>query len=435
MEPPVRRTAGSAPRRFIPSAYLQSSRARPRWGSGSKARGSFHGELMRLSSPSSVTPAGVLIVGAIIFTAMGLTNAACGPALPELARKTATSLAGIGTLLSALYFGAVAGQLVAGPISDRVAPRPVIVAGMLAISGGALGIALCPTLELLLAAAAIAGLGFGALDVATNLLVAAVFAERRAAALNLVAMFYGAGSVGGPALAAVSLKQLGSAIPVLWVSAGVGVAGLLLASCMPSSRLLQADAEGPRPRPVYRDPLVLALGLLLLLYVGIENGVGAWTTTYLVRTTSASAPTGALLASGYWLALTLGRAIGAALSQRLRDVRLLRISLVGAVAFGLLLVLSVGHLLFTAIAVLGMGLCFGPISPIILAVTTRAARHAPGAGISLVSAISSAGAMLMPWAQGALLERVSPGASVALSAAVTAAMLSVEIAIVIKARL
>jgi fucose permease len=44
----------------------------------------------------------------------------------------------------------------------------------------------------------------------------------------------------------------------------------------------------------------------LLIYVGAENGAGGWVTTYLTQTTSLAAATAALVASVFWLALTLG---------------------------------------------------------------------------------------------------------------------------------
>lgn len=389
---------------------------------------------MRSPSRPPLAPTGVLVIGAILFTAIGLTAAAFGPALPELAQKTGASLTGIGALVSTFYFGSVTSLLASGVISDRIGQRPLLAAGMIALSSGALGISLSPTLGLVLAAGALAGLGFGTLLVSTNLLVAAAFTEGRASALNFVAVFGGVGSFCSPAIAAASLKQIGSAIPVFWACAFVAIAALPMVGRLPSSPAQPAEDAGEQPRPAYRDPLVLATGLLLFLCVGVENDIGAWTATYLGRTASAPAATAALLTSGYWLALTVGRAIGAALGRRIQDVTLLRLCLAGAAGFGLLLALSVGQLGMTSAAVLGLGLCIGPLFPTTVAVTTRAVRSAPGAAISLISAMGHGGAMVLPWLGGTLLERVSPAASVAMVAAVTATTLLLHMAISVMAR-
>jgi MFS transporter, FHS family, glucose/mannose:H+ symporter len=394
-----------------------------------------HGERMRPSSRSSLAPSFVLIVGALLFTAIGWSNAAFGPTLPELAQKSGASLTSIGGLVSAFYFGSVASQLAAGRLSDRIGQRPLVAAGMLTLSGGALGLALSPTPVSLFAAAFIAGLGFGTLLVVTNLLVAAAFPEhRRAAALNFVAVFGGVGSFCSPALAAASLAEFKTAIPVFWVSALISALALPVVGRLPSFQVAPAEAISGLTRPVYRDPLVLSVGLLLFLCVGVENSIGALTPTYLSRTTSASEANATYLTSGYWLALALGRFLAALLGRRMPDISLLRLCLAGSAGFGLLLSLSVGHLVLSTIAMLGLGLCIGPLYPTTIAVTTRGARHAPGAAIGLVSTLSHCGAGVLPLVTVALFDKVSPAASVILIAGVTAATLILQIAISMASR-
>ena len=68
---------------------------------------------------------------------------------------------------------------------------------------------------------------------------------------------------------------------------------------------------------VYRSTLVWTFGLLLLLHVGVENGMGGWTTTFSQMTTGVKIETGALLTAGFWGLLTIGRLAGAALGIKL----------------------------------------------------------------------------------------------------------------------
>jgi len=292
------------------------------------------------------------------------------------------------------------------------------------IAIGILGIVASRSLPLTLACGLVAGLGHGAIDVSANVLIAEIFAERSAAALNLLNVFFGVGAVAGPAIASLTLQLWGTALPALWVGAGLL---LLQAPLVPllagADRAPHHTAAGPAGASLLRSPLLWALGALILVYVGTENGIGGWTPTYLERTTTLDVGTAALAASGFWLALTVGRMIGALLGTRLRPNTLLLISLAGAFAGAVLLAASVGYATLTIAAVLIIGLCFGPIFPTAMAITTATFRRAPGTAASVVVAAGSIGGIVLPWLQGVLLERSGPSASVLLVAASGLAML------------
>lgn len=369
---------------------------------------------------------GTMAASCLSFFALGLITGAIGPTLPDLAANTSSSLAAVGGVFTALFLGALLMQTVAGPLNDRIGQRPVLFVGLALLAVGTLGILTSHSLALMLGCAVVAGLGHGAVDVSTNVLVAEVFADRSAAALNLLNVFFGVGAVAGPAIAGLSLRIWGTALPAL----GLGTALLLLqAPLVPllaiPPRHAHAEAH-ERGAAVYRSPLLWMLGALILLYVGLETGIGGWTPTYLERTTPLDAATAALVTSGFWLALTGGRMIAVLLGARLSAYTLLLISLGGAVVGGALLAFSTGDALLSATAVLLIGLCFGPIFPTALAITTANFPRAPGAAASVVVALGSIGGMLIPWSQGVLLERSGPSASALFIAAGLLAMLALH---------
>lgn len=348
-----------------------------------------------------------MIIASGVFLALGLLTAALGPALPDLARRTGNNLATLGTVFSAMFLGALLAQLVAGPLSDRLGQRPVLVGGLGLFAAGIAGVALSSWLPLLLVCAVIAGLGHGAIDVSTNVLIAEVFAERGAAALNLLNVFFGVGAISGPLIAGLTLRLWGTALPALW--AGV----VLLVLLVPLTPLL---ATVPRPDAVegaasqlYRAPLLWAFGLLVLVYVGVENGIGGWTAAYVERTVAVEPATAALAASGFWLALTVGRVIASVVGLRVAAAMLLLVSLGGSLAGALVLALSVGSGVGTLAGVLLLGLSFGPIFPTALAILTTTFAHTPGRAAGVTVAMGSLGGMSLPWLQGIVLERFGPG--------------------------
>src|SRR5258706_1776247 len=146
-----------------------------------------------------LSPRGTMVASCISFVALGGITAALGPALPDLAANTGSSLAAVGAVITALFVGSLIALIVAGPLNDRIGQRPVLLAGVALLALGTFGVAASHWLPLTLLCAVVAGLGHGAIDVRTNVLIAEVFAARSAAALNLLNVFFGLGAVAGPA--------------------------------------------------------------------------------------------------------------------------------------------------------------------------------------------------------------------------------------------
>jgi MFS family permease len=161
-----------------------------------------------------------LVIGSLVFFALGLLMAQIGPVLAELSTRATTTLAAIGAIFTALFLGALLTQLTGGLVCDRVGERPVLLVGLGLACAGMLGIAFSRTLPLMLAWAFVAGLGNGCLTVSTNLMVARTFAERSVSALNLANVFFGVGSMAGPALASLALLYMGTGLPGLWLGVG-----------------------------------------------------------------------------------------------------------------------------------------------------------------------------------------------------------------------
>lgn len=371
---------------------------------------------------------GIMVAACIGFFALGLITAAFGPALPNLAANTETDLATVGSVITGLFFGSLVALIVAGPLNDRLGQRPMLLLGGALLLLGISGVILSPSLPLLLICAVVSGLGHGAMDITTNVLIAEVYARRSVTALNLLNVFFGVGAVVGPAIASLTLRWWGSALPALWIGVGLlGIQLLLIPLLVHNPPALSTKTAEISPASLLRSPALWLFGLLILFYVGTENGIANWTPAYLERTTTLSAATAALITSGFWLALTGGRVIAAVLGSYLASNTLLFATLVGSLGAGALLAISTGNAGVTITAVLLMGFFFGPIFPTTIAITTATFRQSPGTAASTVVAMGSGGGMLIPWIQGILLERVSPATSVLFVAAGAAAMLALHL--------
>ena len=367
-----------------------------------------------------------------IFLGVGVVLAGVGPALPHLAARSGQDIAALGGLFTAISGGVVLSQLVFGPLSDRLGLARVLAGGIVLMALGTLGVALSAALVAMVLCALLAGFGFGGILVGGNLLIAALFAARSAAALNGANLFFGVGSMLGPALAGLAGARLGFPQAALWVGAA------LLLALVPAVLLLAAPAPPPAtpdaaPGERGRAGELWLLGLLLLFYTGTEVGFGGWVTVYLLRGAAFEPALGALVASGFWLALTAGRGLGALLGLRLAPSRLLALGLLGMLAGATLLTLSAGAPAPTIAGVLLFGLSCGPVFPTLMSVITTAARGS-GARTGLALGIGNSGGLIIPALLGLLLSRYGPTAMAATLLGTASIMLALCAAVALAGR-
>lgn len=353
----------------------------------------------------------VLIINCLIILTIGLVTASIGPMLPDIAKNNQTTVLAAGSILTALFMGGLLAQVVVGPISDRTGQVQIMVFGTSLVSAAAIGISFSHSLFLTLSLAFLAGIGHGSLILCTNVLVARVFADRSAYALSLSNLFYGIGAFLGPAFIGFFLSRVNSGIPVLWI-----IALLMLVESLLIFQVRSIEKLIPKPEeknisgaaPIYRSPLLWLFGVLVLLYVGMENGLGSWIPVYFNQTTTLTYETATLVASGFWISLTFGRLASAFLSRWLNSSQILGFTLTGSLAGLVLLGLTRGYSTASMLSVVMCGFFFGAVFPSIISIVTTTFAHGPGRAVSVITAIGSVGGMTLPWLQGWLLEEISP---------------------------
>jgi MFS family permease len=100
------------------------------------------------ATPAPGHPGRALAVLCAIFFSAGFLMAAIGPVLPALSARTGASLSVMGRLMSAIFLGSLAAQLVSGWASDRFGRRIVLAVGLLLLAAMGLVIALATALPL-----------------------------------------------------------------------------------------------------------------------------------------------------------------------------------------------------------------------------------------------------------------------------------------------
>ena len=374
------------------------------------------------------TSAKVIIgLSCLIFLVFGLFNGSTGPLLGELAEQTHSSLAAVGGVLTFLFLGAFIGMLAAGPLTERYGQKIVMIVSLILLAVGIGGFSLARSLPLMLGLFLVAGLGQGGMEVSANLVVSKAAAKNNTAILNLLHFFFGLGSFAGPALVSLVLSVKTPGRLVFWVTAGLFALLAVIfytfyTNQTAGKNLEQTETSGGVMR-LFRSPLLWSVGVLLLAYVGIEIGVGSWSTAFMGSSSGLPVEKAALVTSAYWGLLTLGRLTGVLVSRKLTHLQLLGYSIAGALLGGVAFFVATGSLSPAIAAILLIGFCFGPIYPTTIAVVTHLFTKDQGKAVGIISAMASLGGLTLPWLAGLLLEKQGAKAFTLFTALVIAAML------------
>ncbi|HEX9098553.1 MAG TPA: MFS transporter [Candidatus Dormibacteraeota bacterium] len=337
-----------------------------------------------------------LVAIAAIFFLMGIVGSAYGPLLEQLARRFDVSLAVAGGVLTTHFSGALVGVLASMRALQRVSSRTFMLGAISCLGVGCASVALAPTWPAFLASVFVLGIGWGALDIGCNLLVAHSEGVRRTAVLNALNGTFAVGAVAGPIL----VSTVGRTHLTLLYGGAAAVAFALwpLVSGV-SGRLPFTPSETAHSS-------LFLLGIFMVgfaLYVGMEAGIGGWMPSHL-ESTGVHSVVAATLTSGFWLALAVGRMLVALVPARVPESAIV-ISGSAVAAIALLSALIPGA---APIAFIVAGLAIAPIFPTGI-VWLAKLRPGDSRATSWLFPASMVGGAIIPGGIGAVIARFGIG--------------------------
>jgi predicted MFS family arabinose efflux permease len=211
---------------------------------------------------------------------------AAGPFYADMATDLETSVPLLGLLTTLLLVGSAVFGLVVGPVADRLGYRPLLVAGLLAISLNLVGTSLAPSYSALLALAIVGALG-DALVFGLAFAIAAVMFSgdaRRRAISWMMASLSGGAIAGVPALTAIDTLAgwrvaIASGGLLAMAVAAMTLAFLALKGAPPAGPLRLRDLVAGY-RPLVADMAVIRLlgvtFLRALWFLALATYLGAY---------------------------------------------------------------------------------------------------------------------------------------------------------------
>ena len=356
-----------------------------------------------------VSPKIILALNYLIFLFFGMFMGGIGPVFNELAEQTSSSLTAVGGIITFLFLGSLLAQIIAGPLTDRYGHKNILVFSLFILGLGIISFTNAESVTVMFALVFITGMGQGGVDIGTNLVVSDVSPGDNTSALNLLHFFFGVGAFIGPALIGFAIARAGSGLVVHWFAAGVLILiAILILFLLKDRSATERDPEenvhkSEKGFRVYLSPLLWLFGLLMLVYVGVEFGLGSWISNYLNITTGAALQYGALVTSAYWGALALGRLAGAAASRKVSRMQLLIIALASSLAGAVGLILTRGMIWPSIVFIAWISFSYGTVYPTTVAYAISIFPDQQGKAVGFLVALGNIGGIFLPWVAGILL--------------------------------
>jgi FHS family glucose/mannose:H+ symporter-like MFS transporter len=344
-----------------------------------------------------------LLVIHLGFALTGVVTTMLGPILPLLSTRWALNDGQAGRLFTVQFASSVAGSLIASRVLAKWGAAWTVLIGMIVITIGVCCVAV-GSFDAGVAGIALYGVGLGFALPATNLWVSEMVKDNRAAALNLLNFSWTVGAVSAPVMITHLLKPVGLSGMLLVLAASCAVITVIEASGVHfGNRLIIVSREG-RLRSSARGWFALATAIVLLLYVGVENGFAGWAPSFAFRSHHTSEQTTAYVQSAFWMAILLGRLFAPLVLKKVPPAKLISGGLVLAAAgMGTAIASSSLEMLSVGVVLSGIGLA--AIFPTGIAIFTE--WYGTGGLGTIVLGVCGLGGAIIPWMVGVVSERTA----------------------------
>ena len=366
-----------------------------------------------------------LLAVAGLFAVNGALIGGIGATLPAMRERLGVDAAGLAVLLVSLSAAAVVSMQIGGRLADSRGARNVALPASALLIAGVASLAFAPTLPLAAAAAALAGLGNGAMDVSMNALGVRVEQARAKPVMSRLHAGFSMGNLAGAATVVLIARLAGDGAAVVTpalvtLSATSVVACVAISRWVPSTALVR-DVErsvvGPR-LPAF----AVLLGAMAFSFGLAEGTAVDWSSVHVTDVAGVASSTGALGLVAVSSFMVLIRLFGDRAVAAFGRANVVRFG--GLVAAAGYLVVLLGQplpVLLMGWALVGLGV--GMIAPQVYAV----AGHAGGGRMLAIVVTFGYGAFLIgPAIIGALSRQIGIGDAMAFPLVLTVVLVALS---------
>jgi MFS transporter, FHS family, glucose/mannose:H+ symporter len=339
-------------------------------------------------------------LGMLLF---GIGLLTLGSVLPDLMIKHSLDAVGAGTLFSIMPLGIIGGSLLFGPVCDRYGYKPLLVISSLLMFAGFEGLALAATTGLLVISVLIIGLGGGAINGATNAVVADISTTGKGADLSLLGVFFGIGALGMPLLLSILEKSVDFEVIIAATGFLAMAASLIFLVVVFPPAKQSGGISLKMINGLVSDAVILLIAFFLFFQSAFEGLINNWTTTYLIDHLSVPQGSALIALSSYVAGMTVTRLIIGSFFRNVPEKTLLFSSFLVIFA-ALVMIWFSGSVTMAAVAfaLLGTGLAAG--FPTMLGIVGNRYPDISGTAFSFVMAVALIGNIIVNYSMGLVAE-------------------------------
>lgn len=168
-----------------------------------------------------------------------------------------------------------------------------------------------------------------------------------------------------------------------------------------------ASGSGSKMKRIGRSGTIYIMAFYILIYVGVEVGIGGWATSFLIDVRGGDNSAG-YVSSGYFGGLTLGRVVFIPLTGWIGQWNAVYAYTLGAIALEVV-VWTVKSVVGDAVAFAFVGLLLGPIYPIVMMVVVAICpEDIQGGTIGILASMGQVGSALIPFITGGIAQHKGP---------------------------
>lgn len=333
------------------------------------------------------------------FLAGGIGVGGWAASLPAVTEHFALNERLTGIVLLCFALGAILAMVNVGRLV------PVFGASALCLVAASLfgcmliAVSFVPNAWMLAAAIAVAGAGFGTLDVAMNTEASELERQRARPIMSSFHALFSLGNLVGAGVCGQILRS-GAGYEICLVASGaVVIAVAVVARLRSGAGRMRREAAGPARRPIRLDAqqnrLLLIFGGFAFIAFMAEGAIMDWTALYLVQATGAPESTAAFAFGVFAGSMAVGRLLGDVANRRFGAMRLQQAGAACvALAFAAVLADLGTAATFVALGFCGLGIA--NVAPVIFSTAGRVGGAAAGIAMARVTTFGYSGLLVGP---------------------------------------
>lgn len=368
----------------------------------------------------------------ILYFIVGLTGIAIRPLIPIVSEDLKIGLDMIGFMLSVMSFGFFISVILGGYLSDRYGTKLIILIGLVISTMSSLGLGSSYIYFILLLSGLLIGIGRGMLFAGMNTHIINTYPERRGAMLLKLNQFFCLGMAVGPVIISINLfLKLDWRVPFIIFF----FIYLIITSIFLRNKVIE-DRKNFKKKSIknfykkntkkasslsekiylkeylhlFKNPVIVLSGLLLIFFGGSVVPFSTWFTTYF-SSLGVEVKVSSLGLSLYWLSVTAGVKIKQIVLNFLKEHKIVLLGCLLNTIFMIIITFSANVIVKITASVI-MGLSLGGFTALITSLATSQKPKLSGFISGYILGMLSLGNMIFQPFIGYISERFGRGSEI-----------------------